>query len=257
MSHNCSLRAVCVDVAGAGAVAKLVNGVVDCHRARELRVRHRPVVHRVAGSAIRLKGWKLPGHHLRICRVASAAFERHTVIGIFRGHVPVVYRGPRPCPVARLAGQRGDEVSRPFAFGRGAVVTARACRRDAAVIHARALERHCTFVTGLTGRSCDDVIGRLPGCRNAIMAACAIADDAGVIHADERKTRRASVTQLAGRVGRDVPLRFASCCNSVVATCAAACDSGMVEFCVYTVSSSSCSRRGDRPARNTHWSIRP
>ena len=94
MGHNCSLRAICVDVAGAGAVAQLVNGVVDCHRARELRMRHRPVVHRVAGRAIRLKGGELPGHHLRICRVASAAFERPAVIGIFRGHVLVVHRGP-------------------------------------------------------------------------------------------------------------------------------------------------------------------
>ena len=94
MSHNCSLRAVCVDVAGARAVAELVDCVVDSHRARELRMRHRPVVHRVAGSAIRLKGGELPGHHLRICRVASAAFERPAVIGIFRGHVPVVHRSP-------------------------------------------------------------------------------------------------------------------------------------------------------------------
>ena len=147
--------------------------------------------------------------------------------------------------MAQLAGQRGDEMCRPFSFSRGAVVTACACRRDAAVIHARALERHCTFVTGLTGRSCNDVICRLPGRHNAIMATRAIADDAGVIHAHERKTRRASVTRLAGRIGCDVPLRFAGCFNAVVATCAAACDSGMVEF------RGSRFGRGDRRTRST------
>lgn len=257
MSHNCSLRAVCVDVAGARAVAELVDCVVDSHWTRELRMRHRPVVHRVAGSAIRLKRREFPGHHLRICRVACAAFERHAVIGIFRGHVPVVHRGPRPGPVARFAGQRGDEVSRPFALRCGAVVTARACRGNAAVIHTCARERHRAFVTALARRSCDDVIWGLPECSDAIMATRAITDNAGMIHPDERKTCRALVTRLAGRVGGDVPLRFAGCLNPVVAPCAAACDSSMVEFCAEAASSRSRSGCGARPAGNTRWSIRP
>jgi len=256
MSHNCSLRAVCVDVAGARAVAELVDCVVDSHRARELRMRHRPVVLRVAGRAIRLKGREFPGHRLRICRVASAAFERHAVIGIFRGHVSVVHRCPRPCPVARLAGQRGDEVSRPFSLGRGAVVTARTCRGNAAVIHTCARERHRAFVTALARRSCDDVIWRLPECSDAIMATRAITDDAGMIHPHQRKTCRASVTRLAGRVRGDVPLRFADRRNPVVATCAAARDTGMAEFRAGAVSSRSRSGYGARPAGNTRWSIR-
>ena len=257
MSHNCSLRAVCVDVAGAGAVAELVDCVIDSHRARELRMRHRPVVHRVAGSATRLKGREFPGHRLRICRVTRAAFERHAVIGIFRGHVTVVHRGPRPCPVTRLAGQRCDEVSRSFSFSRGTVVTARACCRNAAVIHTCARECHRTFVTGLARRSCDDVIWRLPECSDAIMATRAITDDAGMIHPHERKTCRASVTRLAGRVRGDVPLRFADRRNPVVATCAAARDSGMVEFYAEAASGSCRSGCSDRPARNTRRSIRP
>ena len=257
MSHNCSLRAVCVDVAGARAVAELVDGVVDSHGARELRMRHRPVVRRVAGSAIRLKGREFPRHHLRICRVTRGASERHPMIGIFRGHVTVVHRGPRPCPVTRLAGQRSDEVSRSFSFSRGTVVTARACCRNAAVIHACARECHRTFVTGLARRSCDDVIWRLSGCSDAIMATRAIAGDAGMIHPHQRKARRAAVTQLAGRVGGDVPLRFAGCLNPVVATCAAARDSGMVEFRAGAASSRSRSGYGARPAGNTRWSIRP
>ena len=257
MSHNCSLRAVCVDVAGAGAVAELVDCVIDSHRARELRMRHRPVVHRMAGSTIRLKGREFPGNHLRICRVTRAAFERHAVIGIFRGHVTVVHRGPRPCPVTRLAGQRCDEVSRSFSFSRGTVVTARACCRNAAVIHTCARECHRTFVTALARRSCDDVIWRLSGCSDAIMATRAIAGDAGMIHPHQRKARRAAVTQLAGRVGGDVPLRFADCRNAVVATRAAGRDSSMVEFRARAASNSSSSGRGDRSARNTRRSIRP
>ena len=257
MSHNCSLRAVCVDVAGARAVAELVDCVVDSHRARELRMRHRPVVLRVAGRAIRLKGREFPGHDLRICCVTSVAFERHAVIGILRGHVSVVHRCPRPCPVARLAGQRGDEVSRPFSLGRGAVVTARAWRANAAVIYTCARERHRAFVTALARRSCDDVIWRLPECSDAIMATRAITDDAGMIHPDERKTCRVSVTRLAGRVCGDVPLGFAECRNPVVATRAAGRDSSMVEFRARAASNSSRFGRGDRSTRNTRRSIRP
>jgi hypothetical protein len=189
--------------------------------------------------------------------VTRAAFERHAMIGIFRGHVPVFHWGPRPGSVARLARQRRDEVSRSFSFSCGAAVTAHACRGNAAVIHTRARECHRAFVTALARRSCDDVIWRLPECSDAIMATRAITDDAGMIHPDERKTCRALVTRLAGRVRGDVPLRFAGCLNPVVTICAAAGDSGMVEFCAEAASGSCRSGCSDRPARNTRRSIRP
>ena len=163
--------------------------------------------------------------------MAADAAERRPVIREGRRNVPVVRRRPCRGPVARLARQGRDKMSRRFASRHRAIMAAGAWRGDAGVIEPGARKGRGALVTGLARIIRWDMRGRLPKCGPAIVAAGAIRHDSRVIHPGPSERHGALVTVLAGRVCDDVTWGLAGRGDAIVAGGAATGNARVAESC--------------------------
>ena len=195
-------RPVRVDVAGTCAIPEFTDHVVTGRWFHEFRVLLRSEARSVTGRAIRFVGGEFPRHRLRIRRVASAACDRHPVIGIEWRTVPISHRCPCRRAMTGLAWHCRREVPGSLSDCRRTVVAARTRRRQHCVVHPRAGKGDSALVAGVARCIGCHVLRRLADRDRAGVAGRARSRDAAVVQPRAGKGGRALVASVARCIGR-------------------------------------------------------